>query len=503
MPSNNVASVSPALQVPSNIDFTSKDFTGFMLSMVAYAQTIMPEWNTGSEGDMGVALLEVFSYPLDILSYYGDRISQESYLPTATQRSSLLNIAQLLGYIVSNGTPAVGTVTFQTANPGPVVNVVPGTQVASNFVSAIDSPVIYEVDAGQANYNVPDNGGTLTLSVTQGVTSTQVPIGTSTGLPGQQFQLPQTGIIDGSVQVFVQTDVNPQQWNPVQYLVDAGPSDMVYTTFVDASGLTWVEFGDNLNGLIPAQGLVIFATYRVGVGSAGNVAAGVVGELVNPIDGVSVPVLSDGVTFNSSQMTGGSDPETNDQIRANAPGVFATQQRAISLSDFQSIAQNVQGVTVASAVAQHSTSVSIFALGPDYQPASGALQDQIEAAFAGRTMAGVSVTVAQPALIPIDIGSSSNPIQLQVADNYLQPAVVQNVETALTALLQPPNVTFGQLLTVGVVYQAIMAIAGVQWCVVPVFTREDLAQTGTANIQLRGSEVATPGNLFINANGGF
>src|SRR5579859_4749249 len=128
---SNVPSVSPALQVPSNIDYTSKDFTGFMQSMIAYAQTIMPDWNTGSEGDMGVALLELFAYPLDILSYYGDRISAESYLLTAQQRLSLLNIAQLLGYTVSNGTPATGTVTFQTPNPGPEVNIPPGTQVAS------------------------------------------------------------------------------------------------------------------------------------------------------------------------------------------------------------------------------------------------------------------------------------------------------------------------------------------------------------------------------------
>jgi hypothetical protein len=501
--SNNVASVSPALQVPQTIDYTSKDFTAFMQSMIAYAKTVMPDWNTGSEGDMGVALLEMFAYPLDILSFYGDRISAESYLPTATQRLSLLNIAQLLGYTVSNGSPATGTVTFQTANPGPAVDIPPGTQVASSFNTAIDSPVIYEIDAGQGTYTVPENGGTLTLKVTQGETTTQVPVGTSTGLPGQAFQLSQTGIIDGSTQVFVQTDVNPQQWAAVQYLVDSGPSDMVYTTYVDASGLTWIEFGDNLNGLIPSQGLIIYATYRVGVGSAGNVAAGVIGEMVNPIDGVMVGVQADGVTFQSSAMAGGSDPETNDQIRANAPGVFATQQRAVSVADFEAIAKNVQGVSAVNVVAQHSTSVSVYALGPDYQPAATALQNQILAAFAGRTLAGVSVTCTQPALIAIDVGSTGNQVQLQVADNYLQSSVVQNVQTALTALLQPPNVSFGQLVTVGEIYLTILAIAGVQWCVVPVITREDVTQTGTASIQLRASEIATPGTFYITASGGF
>lgn len=494
-------SVSPALQVPSTIDYTSKDFVAFMQSMVQYAGNVMPQWNTSSEGDMGVALLEMFAYPLDILSYYGDRISQESYLPTATQRLSLLNIAALLGYTVSNGSPATGTVTFQTANPGNAVVIAAGTQVATNFTTSIDSPVIYETDA---KVTCPDNGGTVTVAVTQGQTFRGVPLGSSTGLPGQVFQLPQSGIIDGSVKVYVQTAVNPQQWSYVQYLVDSTASAMVYTTYLDQNGLTWVEFGDNLNGLIPSQGLLVFATYRVGNGSTGNVAGGVVGEIVNPIDGLSIPLQSDGITFQSSAMSGGADPETNDQIRANAPGVFATQQRAVSPSDFTAMAQNIQGVTVASTVAAHATSVTVYALGPDYMPASAQLQSNILAYFdAGRTMAGVSVTCAQPALIAMDVGSTGSPVQLQVSDAYLQTSVVQNVQTALTALFQPPNVAFGQLLTVGEVYQVIMAVAGVEWVVVPVFARADVAQTGTANIQLRGSEVATPGTFTVQASGGF
>lgn len=493
-------SVSPALQVPANIDYTSKDFSAFMQSMIAYAQTIMPDWNTGSEGDMGVALLEMFSYPLDILSYYGDRISQEAYLSTATQRLSLLNISQLLGYTVSNGSPATGTVTFQTSNPGSAVTIPQGTQVASNFVQTIDSPVIYETDAV---VTCPGNGGTVTVGVTQGITYTQQPVGTSTGLPGQVFQLPQAGIIDGSVSVFVQTEVSPQQWSYVQYLVDSGPSNLVYTSYVDAQGLTWIEFGDNLNGLIPSQGLTIYATYRVGVGSAGNVAEGVVGELVNPIDGLTVPFQADGISFQSSAMGGGSDPETNDQIRANAPQIFATQGRAVSPADFTAMATNVQGVSVANAVAMHSTSVTVYALGPDYQPASTQLQNQILAYFQGRTLAGVTVTCSPPTIVPINVGTSASPIQLQVANSYLQTSVVQNVQTALTALLQPPNIEFAQLLTVGEIYQAIMSVAGVEWCVVPVFARNDVAQAGTANIQLRASEVPAPGTFYVTANGGF
>lgn len=489
----------PLLQIPTSIDYTSKDFTALAQSMLNYASTIMPNWNTTSEGDLGVALVELFAYAGDILSYYGDRISQEAYLPTATQRLSLLNIAQLLGYTVSNGAPATGTVTFQTANPGPAVTIPDGTQVATSFQVASDAPVIFQTTQVAT---CPANGGTATVTVSQGITYSMVPIGTATGLPGMVLQIPQTEVIDGSVSVFVQSVAGSQQWSYTQYLIDNGPDDMVFTTFVDSSGITNIEFGDNINGLVPSVGLVVWATYTIGVGAAGNQAAGVVGTLVDPIDGLFVPVLGDGVTYNSSAMSGGADPESNDHIRANAPQSFQTQNRAVSPADFQALALNVPGVTTASAVANHSTSVSLYVLGPSLQAPGQGLINNILAYFADKTLAGVTLSVATPSLIPIDVGSSGNNMTLQVQPNYLQATTLTNVQTALTNLFQPPSTSFGQLLTVAGIYNTVMSVPGVAWAVVPLFTREDVPQTTTNSIQLRASEIAVPGTFFITANGG-
>lgn len=101
------------------VDYTSRDYEGFKASLLDYAARAFPQWVPSSEGDFGVLLVELFAYLGDSLSYYGDRLQQESFLPTATQRLSLLQIADLLGYQPSNGVPSTGTVTFQTSNPGP------------------------------------------------------------------------------------------------------------------------------------------------------------------------------------------------------------------------------------------------------------------------------------------------------------------------------------------------------------------------------------------------
>ena len=493
-------SSSPTIQVPTSIDYTSRDYTGMVNSLLIYASQIFPDWNVTSEGDFGVVLLELFSYCGDILSYYTDRVAQEAYLPTATQRQSLLNIAQLLGYTPSNGTPASGTITFTTNNPGPAVVIPAGTQVQSNFNSALDQPIIYQTTASAT---CAANGGTVTVNVTQGLTSTMIPIGTSTGAPGQVFSIPQTSVLDGSVTVYIQSNApgGITQWNEVSSFVNAQPSDTSFTLFVDANDLTNLTFGDGINGLIPALGLTIYATYTVIAGAAGNQPYGAVNILVDSIAGVTIAFNTSGVA-ESSIMSGGANAESNDSIRVNAPTAFATQGRAVALADYAALAVNVPGVVSANAVANHSTSVSLYLLGPNATVPSTTLNNAVLTAFQNATLAGVTLSLPTPNLIAVDVGSSGNYITLQVEPTFAQQATVNAVILALNAFLTPPRTTFGMLLNVSQLYQVIMEVPGVQWCMIPVFTREDVTQSGTTAIQFRQSEIPIAGNYYIQAQGG-
>lgn len=497
----------PVMQVPTAQDFTSKDYSAFVQSMLAYAGQTFPDWNTTSQGDIGVAILEVVAYVCDIISYYGDRITQEAYLPTATQRVSLLNIAQLLGYQVSNGAPATGTVVFVTEPNWPATSVPAGTQVAtsvsvqaSQLLGGSDAPAVYQTTQSAV---VPANGGTAVVPVSQGVTYTQTSLGTSAGTVAQTFAIPQLGVLGGSVSTFVQdaTDSGITQWNYLAFLVDAGPEDYAFTTYVDQTGQTYIEFGDGLNGLIPALGMNVYATYTTTIGAAGNVAAGVVQSVVTPVTGVSIQQLANG-TYNSSLMSGGADPESDDTIRANAPLTFTTQNRAVSVDDFANLALNVPGVLMSTAIGNHSTSVALYVLGPNYQgPGPGLVQD-ILSYFQGKTLAGVSLSVLAPAQVLVDIGSSGNPVQLYVLPNYAQQTVQNNVTAALQAFLSPPNQQFAALITISEIYLTIMSVAGVGYCVIPVITREDVVQAGTTSIQMRPTEIANSGQFYVTISGG-
>jgi hypothetical protein len=94
-------------------------------------------------------------------------------------------------------------------------------------------------------------------------------------------------------------------------------------------------------------------------------------------------------------------------------------------------------------------------------------------------------------------------VTLVVQDGYSQATVKINVQTGLEALLSPPNVSFAQQLNVSDIYETILAVDGVAYCIVPVFTREDTPQPGTASIQMRPNEFINPGVIYLNVTGGF
>ena len=74
---------------------------------------------------------------------------------------------------------------------------------------------MYETDL---NVVVPAAGGTSTATVTQGITLYTQILGTSNGTAAQSFQIPQTGIEDGTITVFVASSTGNIEWTQVKLL---------------------------------------------------------------------------------------------------------------------------------------------------------------------------------------------------------------------------------------------------------------------------------------------
>jgi predicted phage baseplate assembly protein len=74
---------------------------------------------TRDDDDFSIALLDATSTMADVLTFYQERIANESYLRTATERRSLLELARLIGYELRPGVAASAFVAFTMDNtPG-------------------------------------------------------------------------------------------------------------------------------------------------------------------------------------------------------------------------------------------------------------------------------------------------------------------------------------------------------------------------------------------------
>ena len=94
---------------------------------------------TRDDDDFTVAFLDATAVVLDILSFYQERLTNESYLRTATQLQSLTELSRLIGYQPSPGVAAATFLAFTLkAAPGlasdpstPAITIPKGTQVQS------------------------------------------------------------------------------------------------------------------------------------------------------------------------------------------------------------------------------------------------------------------------------------------------------------------------------------------------------------------------------------
>jgi uncharacterized phage protein gp47/JayE len=194
-------------------------------------------------------------------------------------------------------------------------------------------------------------------------------------------------------------------------------------------------------------------------------------------------------------MTGGADPETNDQIRSNAPRIFRTQDRCVTLNDFSDLALTVPGIVRANAVAATYTSVTVYVIGADGGQPSTNVLNTVLSTLQAKALAGVTVTVAGPSVVAVNIGTSGTPVTVECWPRYSRASVLYDVQQALKNMLGFSSVDFGMRLTLSDFYKTLLAVDGVRYVDIPMVARADAAQTGTADVVFRAWEIPKVGDI--------
>jgi len=283
----------------------------------------------------------------------------------------------------------------------------------------------------------------------------------SASTPDQNFTLKQSPLTYVQAptttgrQSTLQVLVSGVSWTEVPGLYNQGPSQQVFATLNQSDATTDVLFGDGVEGAtLPTGQNNLQANYRIGSGSAGNVGTGALTTLIDRPLGVS------GV-INPAPATGGQDPQSIDDVRANAPQTVLTLGRAVSITDYQNFAATYAGIAKAYAIwipAGPGRGVFLTVAGVD----GAALPP-------GNLTLGKLMTALQNygnPLIPITaqsfletlFGLSANVLYDPAYD---QPAVEAQVRATLAQTYSFANRTFGQGVSADEVATVIQGVPGV------------------------------------------
>ena len=457
------------------VDYTSRDYAAIRKDLIDLIPNFAPQWTSRDNNDFGIVLLELFAYMGDLLNYYIDRAANESFLTTATQRDTVLNIAALLNYLPNEPAPATGAVTL--TNTSAVSTTIPAlTKVATNPDST-GTQIIFETDSAVTL----SAGGASSVAITQGVTTLSEQIGTSNGGTTQSFKISKTGVIGSSISI----NINGITYLKVASLLDYGATDPVFTTYTNSEDYTYVKFGDGVSGRIPPAGSVIYATYRVGVGSLGNVGASSIKTVLTTISGTTLS----GITVTQPAATsGGADRESTDSIRVNAPLSLRVSNRAVSLKDYGSLAVQVPGVAKAIAASTSYTNVSLYIAANGGAASSTTLKNSVQQYLINKTPPNTLVTVYDyTAAYPY------MNLTVYVKPQYSATTVGAAVKSAIYELLSFDNVTFNDLITQQDIYATVAAVDGVAYS-----TITDLEKKASAGLTVVPANTVTDFSCNIN-----
>ena len=322
-------------QAIKGLDYTTRDYEGFRTLMLNKLRELMPEYTDLRQSDAGVVILELNAMCLDILSYYLDSISNECFLSTAEQRSSIMKFCNMLGYTPRYATAARYRQVFVKNDPSVPVTIPAGTKVST--FNTVQNRIVYfttlddlTIPAGSQGDETDNSGAYLySVEVLHGVfVNNEELVRLSGSTPNQTYTLNYAPVLmDDTLVVYVNNPVvGSEVWTRVSTFAGSNSSSKVYVLEVNDNNETVVKFGDGSFGMIPSDSQIL-CTYYVGGGTSGNVGLGSIIKMADAISAIKS-------TINVSQTVVGTDRETVDEIRVNAPIAHRSIWGALTVSDF-------------------------------------------------------------------------------------------------------------------------------------------------------------------------
>ena len=250
-------------------------------------------------------------------------------------------------------------------------------------------------------------------------------------------------------------------WAPQRDLLGSDRFATEFVVEVEADGVATLRFGDNVLGQRPEPGTHLKAKYRVGNGVAGNVGAGAIARIVS--DNADIVRV-----WNPVPAIGGIDPEAMEQVRQFAPQAFRVQERAVTPADYVEVTQRRADIQRAAATMRWTGSWYTAFVTAD-RAGGLAVDDRFENDLRGYLdryrMAGVDLEINGPIPVPLEltllICVKPDHFRSDVKQALLRAFSSRTLPDGRRGFFHPDNFTFGQPLYLSRIYEAVLAVDGV------------------------------------------
>ena len=321
---------------------TELDFDNIKENLKTFlkAQTEFKDYDF--EGSGRNILLDTLAYNTHYLGFNANMLANEMFLDSASLRSSVVSHAKSLGYEVSSSRAPVATINVSLSTDANTKTMSAGTAFTTS-IDGVDYQFVTIADVTSSNTGsaVPFDS----VKIYEGTYVTSSYTADSSEVD-QRFLLNDARADTSTLTVKVQnssSDTTTTTYTKATDITQLSSSSTVYYLQETDSGLFEVYFGDGVVSKGLSDGNIVTLQYVVTNRTLANGASSF--SSPSSIDGVT------GITVTTvANATGGSNPETVESIKLNAPLDYASQGRAVTIDDYKTYTKklfpNTQAVSV-------------------------------------------------------------------------------------------------------------------------------------------------------------
>ena len=328
--------------MPSYVQVSNLDFQDIKIALKEYLRAQSDFTSYDFEGSAMNVLLDVLAYNTYYTAFNANMVVNELFLDSATLRDNVVALAKQLGYKPKSKTAPKAKITFEVDYPqsAPETAVLrKGTGFTTVFDDTLYTYVAVEdqtapVENGTAYFNdIEIYEGTL-------ITNTFI---VSSATP-QRYILQNNGVDIDSIRVRVYNSNQSTAFSWYEYadnILNVDPTSKAFFLEEIEDERYELFFGDGVLGRKLENNEKIEVTYLVTNGEDTNGARNFTynGVLQDLFGGTGYPTLVSIISTEPSN--GGAGIESISKIKFNAPKFFATQDRAVTASDYGAIIRNL------------------------------------------------------------------------------------------------------------------------------------------------------------------